>query len=116
MHALRGVALRALSVPLVQNANVSPIIRVTNVVKTFRGHHGRPFYALKGVSIEVRSGESVGLVCESGSGKTTLARCLLGLETPTVGAIEIAGLNAADFTKMSTEDRNATRRVIQMVF
>jgi peptide/nickel transport system ATP-binding protein len=38
------------------------------------------------------------------------------LETPTSGAIEIAGRDASSFEAMTAEDRAATRRTIQMVF
>jgi peptide/nickel transport system ATP-binding protein len=72
--------------------------------------------ALKGVSIEVAPGESVGLVGESGSGKTTLGRCLVGLETPGAGSIEIDGIEAADFAALAARERSRLRRSIQMVF
>jgi peptide/nickel transport system ATP-binding protein len=72
--------------------------------------------ALKGVSVSIGLGESVGLVGESGSGKTTLGRCLVGLETPTSGKIEIAGIDASDFASMTPTDRGEVRRTIQMVF
>ena len=80
--------------------------RVRSLVKTFVGRRGRTVQALKGVSIEVAPGESVGLVGESGSGKTTLGRCLVGLETPTSGTIEIAGIDAADYRGITARDRD----------
>ena len=70
----------------------APILSVTGVVKTFAGQGAAgEVQALKGVSLHVMPGESVGLVGESGSGKTTLGRSLVGLETPTAGSVEIAG-------------------------
>ena len=42
--------------------------------------------AVDGVSFDIRSGETVGLVGESGCGKTTLGRCVSGLSEPTGGA------------------------------
>ncbi|MDH3669491.1 MAG: ATP-binding cassette domain-containing protein, partial [Paracoccaceae bacterium] len=42
--------------------------------------------AVDGVSFDIRSGETVGLVGESGCGKTTLGRCVSGLSDPTGGA------------------------------
>lgn len=94
----------------------APVLRVTDVTKSFAGHHGRQVHALRGVSLHVMPGESVGLVGESGSGKTTLGRSLVGLESPSGGKIEIAGRDASRFGAMSVRDRMATRRLIQMVF
>jgi peptide/nickel transport system ATP-binding protein len=68
------------------------------------------------VNLEIAAGESVGLVGESGSGKTTLARCLVGLEQPTSGTIQIAGIDAHDYQKMSPDQRTAVRRTVQIIF
>lgn len=48
--------------------------------------------ALRGVDLEVRSGEIVGLLGANGAGKTTLIRCLLGLTVPDSGRVEVLGL------------------------
>jgi peptide/nickel transport system ATP-binding protein len=51
----------------------------------------QPVQAVRGVSIAVRPGETLGIVGESGSGKSTLARMLVGLETPDSGTIRMEG-------------------------
>ena len=115
MQTLRHRALEAAaSTP--ETALPNSILSVRDLVKTFAGRGGRPIPALKGVSIEIAAGESVGLVGESGSGKTTLGRCLVGLETPTSGAIRIDGIAAADFQTLGAQERQALRGKIQMVF
>jgi peptide/nickel transport system ATP-binding protein len=72
--------------------------------------------ALNGVQIYVGAGESVGIVGESGSGKTTLGRCLVGLETPTSGTIQIDGVDASDYAKLGNAERARLRRTVQIVF
>ena len=52
--------------------------------------------ALRGISITVRKGESVGFIGPSGSGKSTLVDVLLGLLTPTAGEILLDGVNIRD--------------------
>jgi ABC-type multidrug transport system fused ATPase/permease subunit len=47
--------------------------------------------ALRGISLTVRCGESVGVIGASGSGKSTLVDVVLGLLTPTIGAVCIDG-------------------------
>lgn len=83
-----------------------PALSLVNVDKRFPGVH-----ALKGVSIEVRRGEVVGLIGENGAGKSTLMKILSGVYQPDSGQIIIAGqptwlANAAD----------ANRKGIGMVF
>jgi peptide/nickel transport system ATP-binding protein len=94
------------------------LLEAREVVKRFGdGRPGRRrVQALAGVSLEVAAGESVGLVGESGAGKTTLARCLLGLERPSAGAIVIDGIDAGDWATLGPGERERLRRTVQMVF
>jgi peptide/nickel transport system ATP-binding protein len=116
LDALRTAALSAMPIALRRDEAEGALVRVDGLVRTFAGSRGRPVRALKGVSLRIMPGESVGLVGESGSGKTTLGRCLVGLETPTAGDIGINGIAAADFGAMANADRARVRRTIQMVF
>ena len=94
-------------------------ISVDNLCKTFGG--GRSLFgttppaihAVRNVSLELREGETLAVVGESGSGKSTLARMLVGLETPTSGAMTIGGKDAA---ALAAEGSRAFGQVIQYVF
>jgi oligopeptide transport system ATP-binding protein len=69
--------------------------------------------AVDGVSFEVKSGETLGIVGESGCGKSTVARTLLRLEEPTGGAAYHRGRNIFE---MSKKELRALRRDVQIVF
>ncbi|MCC2668734.1 MAG: sulfate transporter, ATPase subunit [Armatimonadetes bacterium] len=73
-------------------------INAKNISKNFGG-----FQALKGVDLEVRTGELVALLGPSGSGKTTLLRIIAGLEKPDAGEILFHG---EDATRRSARDRH----------
>ena len=61
---------------------VAPVLTLEDVRKTYRGRE-----ALKGVSLELRPGELLGLFGPNGAGKTTLIRCISGLLKPDSGRI-----------------------------
>lgn len=67
-----------------------PVLAVSSVVKRFGS-----FTAVDGVSLEVRPGETVGLLGVNGAGKTTLMNMVLGLITPNAGSIRVFGLDLA---------------------
>jgi peptide/nickel transport system ATP-binding protein len=116
MAALRDQALGRGLEAAVAAATARPVLRIEGLVKTFRTGRTTRVEALKGVSLEVAPGESVGLVGESGSGKTTVGRCVVGLEAPTAGSIEIEGTQVADYGRLSSEGRAKMRRTVQMIF
>jgi lipoprotein-releasing system ATP-binding protein len=68
----------------------SPIVVATNVQKSFR-HMGRTLEVLRGVDLEIRDGEVLGIVGPSGAGKSTLLHCIGTLDIPTRGSIRLAG-------------------------
>jgi len=67
-----------------------PAIRCSELHRHFtRGEY--TVRAVDGVSLEIRSGEFVGVVGTSGSGKTTLLNLIGGLDTATSGRLEVMG-------------------------
>ena len=49
------------------------------------------FYALKGINLKVKRGESVGIIGRNGAGKTTLLRIIAGIYKPTSGKVTVKG-------------------------
>ncbi|HET7310732.1 MAG TPA: oligopeptide/dipeptide ABC transporter ATP-binding protein [Mycobacteriales bacterium] len=96
------------------------LLRVDNVVKHFPVQTTSLFrrstdavHAVDGVSLEVRRGETLGLVGETGCGKSTLARCIMRLHDVTSGRIEFEG---RDITRLGVRPMREVRRDMQMIF
>ncbi len=58
--------------------------------KNWRGKVTERVHALNGLDIQVRQGETLGIVGESGCGKSTLAKLLMGMLSPTTGQLDLA--------------------------
>jgi len=103
---------------LVQNNSVSPVLQLSDVVKTYSRRQGIlgqriTISALNGVSLHVEAGEILGLVGESGCGKSTLARLALGIEYADAGRVYFKGTELSEMDKAALAD---FRRQTQMVF
>ncbi|KAF1298666.1 glutamine ABC transporter ATP-binding protein [Enterococcus sp. JM4C] len=83
------------------------MINIKNLHKTFGKNE-----VLKGIDLDVKSGEVVVIIGPSGSGKSTFLRCLNLLEQPTDGVIEFEGQNIV--SKNSNIDQ--LRQKMGMVF
>jgi putative ABC transport system ATP-binding protein len=69
---------------------VEPLIQLEGVVKIYRT--GKLEYpALRGVDLEIDSGEMVAVVGPSGSGKTTIMNMITGIDRPTEGSVTVDG-------------------------
>ncbi len=106
-------AVKTMSDPRDLAEDVPVIASIRDLKKAFDLGHGQTVEALRGVSLDIRRGESIGLVGESGSGKTTAARCLVGLETPTGGTIELVPRDGIGAIRPTD---TAARRFVQIVF
>jgi oligopeptide/dipeptide ABC transporter ATP-binding protein len=80
--------------------------------KAVTKHFGR-LKAVSEVDLDVKAGETVGLVGESGCGKSTLGRTLLRLYEPTLGSITFDG---TDITHLSQRAMRPMRKKMQMIF
>src|SRR5947209_8416703 len=68
---------------------------------------------LRGVELDVASGEVLGVMGISGGGKTSLLKCLAGLLRPTGGRIRVGDV---EITELSEAELNVQRRRMGMVF
>ncbi|REF01008.1 ABC transporter ATP-binding protein [Thermomonospora umbrina] len=96
------------------------LVRLENVTKHFPLRHGVVFKkevarvrAVDGVDLEIRRGETLGVVGESGCGKSTLARCITALQPVTDGRVLFDG---TDVTRLSSAGLKEFRRQVQMIF
>src|SRR2546430_3307553 len=97
------------------------LLRVENVVKHFPVLSGKLFHrgprdvvhAVEGVSLDVRRGQTLGLVGETGCGKSTLARCITRLYDITSGRIIFDG---DDISTLPPRRMRPYRREMQMIF
>lgn len=95
------------------------LVSVEGLVKEFTLRSGilqrnmGTVHAVSSVSFEIQQGETFGIVGESGCGKTTLGRMMVGLETPTAGAVRFKGL---DINSLSARELRHRRGDFQLMF
>jgi ABC-type glutathione transport system ATPase component len=99
--------------PLVEIRNLTKIYSQGDSVLGGKSAAKNEVRAVDDVSLDIHSGETLGLVGESGSGKSTLGRLVLRLIEPTSGAISFEG---RDLLAASRGEMRRLRREMQIIF
>src|SRR4051812_7213237 len=91
----------------------APLLSVVDLKVHFDLGRRRVVKAVDGGSLDIRAGETLGLVGESGCGKTTFGRAVLRLVEPTAGKVLFRG---ADVGQLSGQNLRKIRQHMQMIF
>jgi oligopeptide transport system ATP-binding protein len=99
--------------------NQEPLLQTNGLKKHFKLKRTSVFgapeqvYAVDGVTLDLRPGETLGLVGESGCGKSTFGRTVLRLIEPTAGTVSFSGQN---ITHLKGTDLKKLRSQMQIIF
>jgi peptide/nickel transport system ATP-binding protein len=104
---------QTVAAPERDGAEADVVLRLEDLVVEFPAGGGQTVHAVSGISLEVRRGETLGLVGESGCGKSTTGRAIMQLPKPTSGSVVFEG---RDITKLSAAELRALRPKLQMIF
>ncbi|MGE3958517.1 MAG: ABC transporter ATP-binding protein [Vicinamibacterales bacterium] len=85
----------------------TPLVRIRDVHK-FYSRGSERVDVLKGVSLDIPQGDFLALMGPSGSGKTTLLNMLGGIDSPTQGLIEVAGISIGNLSGSALSRWRAT--------
>lgn len=89
------------------------LLSTEKICKSFASKDGTRLAACRDISLQLRRGETLGLVGESGCGKSTFVRTIMGLHPADSGRILFKG---KDITNLQGEQRRQMARHIQMIF
>lgn len=87
----KDIAIKVQNVSKIYNIYDKPIDRLKESISFFKRTYHKEFHALKDISLEIKKGETVGIVGKNGSGKSTLLKIITGVLTPTNGNVEVDG-------------------------
>ncbi len=105
-------------------ADAPAVLRVRGLAKTYTDKRWfgprRTVQAARGVDLEIRRGQTLGIVGESGSGKSTVARCIVRLVDPSAGEMRLLGPGPGDagedIARLGARALRPLRRRVQIVF
>ena len=108
----------AVAAPEGADGEPTPIIFLDDVRVTFKTRTGSILHptkvqAVRGLTLKLMPGQTLGIVGESGCGKSTTANVMCGLQQPTSGKVFFKG---KDVTKRTAAERRLIGRVISVVF
>lgn len=108
----------AAAAPECASGDPTPLIFLDNICVTFKTRTGSILHptkvqAVRGLTLKLMPGQTLGIVGESGCGKSTTANVMCGLQQPTSGKVFFKG---KDVTKRTAAERRLIGRVISVVF
>ncbi len=87
---------------------MEPIVVIKDLRKSFGTNH-----VLDGFNMELLEGENLVVMGKSGSGKSVMIKCLIGLEQPDSGTIEVMG---KDISKLNDDELDEIRTEVGFLF
>lgn len=96
-----------------KDTNHEILLDIKGLRKYFKMSNGQSLKAVDNINLQVKKGETLGLVGESGCGKSTLGKTIVRLYEPTEGNILF---NNQDISNLAGKNLKSIRRHLQMIF